>query len=98
RAAPKLRVDPGVLHSTSFCSTSPNSHATAAMPWPLRTRLTAISLNSAVYSCFGILSIANPHFVYPIQRHLEEEIRREAQTVAGPNTFQDLGEIIHFRL
>jgi hypothetical protein len=31
-------------------------------------------LNSAVYSCFGILNIPNLHFVYPIQRPLEDEI------------------------
>ena len=30
------------------------------MTWPPVTRLTASSLNSAVYSCFGILNIISP--------------------------------------
>ncbi len=38
----------------SVCSTRPSSRATAPMPCPEFTRFTADSLNSAVYSCFGI--------------------------------------------
>src|ERR1700694_4252388 len=44
----------------SVCSINPNSLATAPMLWPLFTRFTANSLNSAVYSCFGILNISSP--------------------------------------
>lgn len=36
------------------CSTRPNSFATPARDWPSFTRLTASSLNSSVYACFGI--------------------------------------------
>ena len=44
----------------SVCSTSPSSRATAPMPWPAFTRFTASSLNSAVYSCFGIFNCISP--------------------------------------
>ena len=36
------------------CSTSPNSLAAAQAVSPSLTRVTASSLNSAVYACFGI--------------------------------------------
>jgi len=42
------------------CSTKPRSLATARMPWPLLTRCATPSLNSGVYSCFGILNIFSP--------------------------------------
>ena len=46
---------------------------------PLTTfRRCVTRLNSAVNSCFGTLNIPNLHFAYPIQRPLEDEIRREA--------------------
>ena len=38
----------------SVCSIKPKSLATAPAVWPSLTRLTASSLNYAVYSCFGI--------------------------------------------
>jgi hypothetical protein len=54
---------------------------------PLRTHLTANSLNSAVYSCLGIFNIPNLHFVYPIQRPLADKIREEAHLRGGAATF-----------
>jgi hypothetical protein len=39
------------------CSTNPRSSATRLMLPTAVTRLTACSLNSAVYACFGILNI-----------------------------------------
>lgn len=47
------------------CSTSPNSRAIGPTPWPDFTRFTASSLNSAVYSCFGILNINSLLFRHP---------------------------------
>ena len=42
------------------CSISPKSFATAPAVWPDWTRFTASSLNSAVYSCFGIFFFVIP--------------------------------------
>jgi len=41
--------------------------------------LTASSLNSAVYSCFGILNISFLPFRHPIDLLMEDEIAGEAQ-------------------
>jgi hypothetical protein len=44
------------------------------------TGFTAKSLNSAVYSCFGILYLPALHFAYPIHTGLEDEIPGEAHS------------------
>lgn len=48
------------------------------MPSPDFTRLTASTLNSAVYSCLGTMNIPTLPFRYPIGRPMEDEISGEA--------------------
>jgi len=62
------------------CSTSPSSLAATTMPtaWAC---LTACSLNSAVYSCFGIFFTSRPSSRDANHRPLEDEKRRTAQGV-----------------
>jgi hypothetical protein len=61
----------------SVCSTRPSSLAATTMPiaWAC---LTACSLNSAVYSCFGIFFISRPSGLDAKHRPLENEKRLTA--------------------
>lgn len=67
----------------SVCSTNPSSLAATTMPtaW---ARLTACSLNSAVYSCFGIFFISRPSGLDANHRPLEDEKRRAAHDTQPP--------------
>jgi hypothetical protein len=62
----------------SVCSTRPSSFAATTMPtaWAC---LTACSLNSAVYSCFGIFFTSLPSGLHANHRPLEDEKRGAAQ-------------------
>src|SRR5258708_1249150 len=66
----------------SVCSTRPSSLATAPTLCPLLTRFTARSLNSTVYSCFGILNISVSFQSVDVIPHLlEDAISGEAHPV-----------------
>ena len=57
----------------SVCSTNPDSRATGPTPCPAITRFTASSLNSAVYSAFGILNLSFLPFSHPIDLLMEDK-------------------------
>ena len=64
----------------SACSIKPNSRATTPAVCPAFTRYTASSLNSAVYSYFGIFNFASPSKLSRVIPHLlEDEISGESQ-------------------
>jgi hypothetical protein len=59
----------------------PSSFAASVIVWPSLTRLTASSLNSAVYAFFSIFFISSLSKVTSILRHLwKTKFQGEAQT------------------
>lgn len=70
----------------SVCYTNPSSRATGPTPCPAFTRLTFSSLNSAVYSCFGILNITFLPLCHPICSILEDEFSGEAKFLERDNS------------
>ena len=76
-AALSLPVAAALTQLLRVCSTRPSSRA--AGPAPTSSALfTACSLNSAVYSCFGISFPSRPSSVDANHRPLEDEIREAA--------------------
>lgn len=69
------QIELDLLGLRCVCPTNPKSRAIGRIPGPSLMRLPASSLNSVVYSCFGILNINSFQFRYPIRLGLGDEIR-----------------------
>ena len=81
-AAVSLPAADAFTQLRNVCSTRPSSLAATTMPTPWAC-LTACSLNSAVYSCFGIFFTSLPSGLDANHRPLEDEKRRAAQTTCS---------------
>jgi hypothetical protein len=79
------------IRETSQPFGKPGSRANGSIPRLSLTRMTASFLNSAVYSCFGILNIDSLQSWHRIRLTLKEEISGEAQDLitSGAHTVRD---------